>query len=114
MKKAIKKNPDDWMEAVYRIVRQIPYGKVCTYGIIAESVGLRLTARMVGWAMNHAHRVVPAVPAHRVVNRNGLLTGKHHFATPTLMEELLRAEKISVRDNEIVNFKEYLWFPGEK
>ena len=75
---------------VFDIVRQIPKGRVTSYGAIAAYLGTKLSARMVGWAMNAAHNVKPKVPAQRVVNRNGMLTGKHHFATPTLMEELLK------------------------
>ena len=78
-----------FFELVYEVARQIPRGKVTSYGAIANCLGTKLSARMVGWAMNGAHKVRPKVPAHRVVNRNGMLSGKHHFATPTLMQELL-------------------------
>ena len=96
---------------VYDVVRQIPKGRVTTYGAIATYTGTKLSARMVGWAMNAAHVAKPKVPAHRVVNRNGILTGKFHFATPTLMEELLKKEKIEVVDDKIVNFKLLFWDP---
>ena len=96
---------------VYDVVRQIPKGRVTTYGAIATYTGTKLSARMVGWAMNAAHVAKPKVPAHRVVNRNGLLTGKLHFATPTLMEELLKKEKIEVVDDKIINFKSLFWDP---
>ena len=96
---------------VYDVVRQIPKGRVTTYGAIATYTGTKLSARMVGWAMNAAHVAVPNVPAHRVVNRNGILTGKFHFATPTLMEELLKKEKIEVVEDKIINFKILFWDP---
>lgn len=98
---------------VYDVVRLIPKGRVTSYGAIAAYLGTRMSARMVGWAMNGAHNVKPKVPAHRVVNRNGMLSGKAHFATPTLMEELLAKEKIMVKDDVIVDFKTKFWDPGE-
>ena len=99
---------------VYDVVRQIPKGRVTSYGAIASYLGSRLSARMVGWAMNAAHTVKPKVPAHRVVNRNGMLTGKHHFGTPTLMEELLNKEKILVKDDVVVDFKNLFWDPSKE
>lgn len=96
---------------VYDVVRQIPKGRVTSYGAIAAYLGTKLSARMVGWAMNAAHVAKPKVPAHRVVNRNGMLTGKHHFSTPTLMEELLLKEKIRVKEDTIINFKTHFWDP---
>ena len=102
---------DDWIEKVYSMVRQIPKGKVTNYGTIADQIGSRLTSRMIGWAMNKAGNAKPKVPAHRVVNRNGVLTGKHHFASPTLMQELLEAEGIVVVNDKIVNFKKHFWDP---
>jgi methylated-DNA-protein-cysteine methyltransferase-like protein len=104
--------PATFFDVVYKLVRKIPKGRVTTYGAIAEAAGIRLSARMVGWAMNGAGRVRPAVPAHRVVNRNGMLTGKHHFATPTLMEELLAQEGITVKNDKIEDFKTLYWEPG--
>lgn len=100
-----------FFEAVYDVVRQIPRGKVTSYGAIAEALGTRSSARMVGWAMNGAHAVQPPVPAHRVVNRQGLLTGKIHFATPTHMQELLEAEGISVANDQVQNFEKIFWNP---
>lgn len=97
---------------VYEVVRQIPKGKVTSYGAIAAYLGTKLSARMVGWAMNAAHTVKPKVPAHRVVNRNGMLTGKHHFATPTLMEELLKKEGIVVSNETVEQFNEKFWDPS--
>lgn len=97
---------------VYEVVRQIPKGRVTSYGAIAAYLGTKLSARMVGWAMNAAHTVKPKVPAHRVVNRNGMLTGKHHFATPTLMEELLKKEGIVVSNETVEEFNMKFWDPS--
>ncbi|MEX0635592.1 MAG: MGMT family protein [Ferruginibacter sp.] len=97
---------------VYDVVRQIPKGRVTSYGAIAGYLGIKLSARMVGWAMNAAHQVSPKVPAHRVVNRNGMLTGKHHFETPNLMEELLKKEGILVSNETVEHFKEKFWDPA--
>lgn len=96
---------------VYDVVRQIPKGKVTSYGAIAAYLGTRLSARMVGWAMNAAGYAKPKVPAQRVVNRNGMLTGKHHFATPTLMEELLKKDGITVKNDTVVDFEKRFWDP---
>ncbi len=101
-----------FFELVYEVVRQIPKGRATSYGAIAAALGARSSSRVVGYAMNNAHIVRPKVPAHRVLNRNGMLTGKHHFATPTLMEELLRKEGIEVKDDKVVNWKEVFWEPG--
>lgn len=103
-----------FFEDVYSVVRQIPKGRVTTYGAIAKYLGTKLSARMVGWAMNAAHVAKPNVPAHRVVNRNGMLSGKAHFATPTLMEELLIKEKIKVEEDTIMNFKKLFWDPAKE
>ena len=111
MSKEIKIKNNDWIGKIYAIVRKIPKGKVTSYGAIADTIGTKTTARMVGWAMNASHSTTPKVPAHRVVNRNGLLTGRHHFATPTLMQELLEAEKIDIKDNQIINFEKHFWKP---
>ena len=100
----------DFFDLVYEVVRQIPSGRVTSYGAIASYLGAKRSSRMVGWAMNAAHSL-PDVPAHRVVNRNGLLTGKMHFPTPTDMEESLNAEGINVKDNAIVDFKSIFWDP---
>lgn len=101
----------DFFERVYEFVRQIPPGKVCTYGIIARHIGSPGAARMVGWALNKAGSQSEYVPAHRVVNRKGLLTGKSHFGNPELMEELLEAEGITVKDNQVQNLSAHLWEP---
>ncbi|MEO6537772.1 MAG: MGMT family protein [Ferruginibacter sp.] len=101
-----------FFQDVYDVVRQIPKGRVTSYGAIATYLGTKLSARMVGWAMNGAHSVKPKVPAQRVVNRNGMLSGKNHFGTPTLMEELLKKEGVSVKDEIVVDFKEKFWDPS--
>lgn len=100
----------DFFEAVYQIVRLIPKGKVTTYGAIAEALGSKSGARMVGWAMNASHGL-PDIPAHRVVNRNGLLTGKIHFSQPDEMERKLTAEGITVVENQIQDFQHHFWRP---
>ncbi len=100
-----------FFEDVFDVVRQVPKGRVTSYGAIANYLGTKLSARMVGWAMNAAHVASPKVPAHRVVNRNGMLSGKGHFATPTLMEELLKKEKVTVKDDQIVDFEKLFWDP---
>ena len=87
------KRDENFFEQVFEVARQIPKGRVTSYGAIAAALGTKLSARMVGWAMNGAHRVRPKVPAHRVVNRNGMLTGKFHFKTPTRMESLLEKKE---------------------
>lgn len=96
---------------VFDVVRLIPKGRVTSYGAIAAYLGAKSSARMVGWAMNASHGEKPKVPAHRVVNRNGMLSGKGHFATPTLMEELLLKEKIKVEKETIVDFEKIFWDP---
>ncbi len=103
---------EPFFEKVYEVVRQIPHGKVCTYGAIAEYLGRKGSSRMVGWAMNAAHSSRDFIPAHRVVNRNGMLTGKFHFPTPALMEELLQNEGIEVVNDKIINFKSHFWDPS--
>ena len=97
---------------VYEVVRQIPKGRVTSYGAIAAYLGTKLSARMVGWAMNAATAAKPKVPAQRVVNRNGMLTGKYHFATDTAMEELLKKDGVTVKNDTIVDFKERFWDPA--
>ena len=104
----------DFFNMVYQVVRLIPKGRVTSYGAIAAYLGAKSSSRVVGYAMNGAHRVKPKVPAHRVVNRNGLLTGKHHFETPYQMQELLEKEKIKVKDDKVVDFKKLYWDPFEE
>ena len=101
---------ENFFERVYGVVRQIPYGKVTSYGAIARALGSAQSSRMVGWAMNASH-TLEDVPAHRVVNRNGLLTGKMHFDGSNLMQQLLENEGIEVRDNQIVDFEAHFWTP---
>lgn len=101
-----------FFEQVYDVVRQIPKGRVTSYGAIARFLGSGKSARMVGWALNGASAIKPKVPAHRVVNSAGLLSGKAHFATPTLMEELLAKEKIKVLNEKIVDFDKKFWDPA--
>jgi methylated-DNA-protein-cysteine methyltransferase related protein len=105
---------NSFFDSVFQVARLIPKGRVTSYGAIAAYLGSKLSARMVGWAMNAAGSANPPVPAHRVVNRNGMLSGKHHFATPTLMEELLRKEKIKVTDDRIEDFKTLYWEPAKE
>ncbi len=101
---------DNFFERVYEIVRQIPEGKVTSYGAIAKALGTARSARMVGWAMNASHNL-DDVPAHRVVNRIGMLSGKHHFEGTNLMQQLLENEGIDVVDNQIVDFEKHFWKP---
>lgn len=103
-----------FFEDVFDVVRQIPRGRVTSYGAIAQFLGTRMSARMVGWAMNASHVANPPVPAQRVVNRMGMLSGKHHFPTPTRMEELLKKDGVEVKDDQVVRFKEIFWNPNEE
>lgn len=104
---------DNFFEKVYAVARQIPYGRVTSYGAIAKFLGAARSARMVGWAMNASHGM-DDVPAHRVVNRMGLLTGKHHFEGTNLMQQLLENEGVKVVDNKILNFGKHFWNPAEE
>src|SRR5438045_832544 len=104
------KGDKDFFDQVFQVVRLVPYGRVTSYGAIANYLGG--SARVVGWAMNSAHNVKPRVPAHRVVNRNGLLTGKHHFGSPDMMQDLLESEKIKVKDDKVTDFKKLFWDPA--
>jgi methylated-DNA-protein-cysteine methyltransferase-like protein len=101
---------ENFFERVYAVAREIPYGKVTSYGAIAKALGTARSARMVGWAMNASHNR-DDVPAHRVVNRNGLLTGKFHFEGTNLMQQLLESEGIEVVENQIVDFEKHFWEP---
>jgi len=105
------KKEESFFELVYEVARQIPKGKVTSYGAIAACLGTKLSARMVGWAMNGAGKVKPKVPAHRVVNRIGMLSGKHHFGTPDAMEKLLKKEGIKVKDDQVQDFAKHFWDP---
>ena len=102
-----------YYEKVWAVARSIPAGKVTSYGAIARFLGTGLSARMVGYAMNKSMMVYPAVPAHRVVNRSGLLTGKMHFGSPDMMEQLLLNEGIQVENDTIVDFMDHYWDPAD-
>jgi methylated-DNA-protein-cysteine methyltransferase-like protein len=102
---------DSFFDKVYAIVCRIPSGRVTSYGAIAEYLGTRGSARMVGWAMNSSHTQTSGIPAHRVVNRVGLLTGKHHFGGMKVMQQLLESEGIDVEDDKIVGFEKIFWDP---
>jgi len=104
----------NFFELVYEVARQIPKGRVTSYGAIAAVLGTKLSARMVGWAMNGAGKVRPKVPAHRVVNRNGILSGKHHFNPPGSMEKLLKKEGVKVKNDQVVEFKKLFWDPAKE
>jgi methylated-DNA-protein-cysteine methyltransferase-like protein len=103
-----------FIEWVHDIARQIPLGRVTSYGAIAACLGTRLSARMVGWAMNASHLAESPVPAHRVVNRNGLLTGKHHFDPPEKMQQLLENEGVAVKNDKVVDFSRLFWDPSKE
>jgi methylated-DNA-protein-cysteine methyltransferase-like protein len=101
----------DFFSRVYEIVRLVPHGRVTSYGAIARYIGSAQSARMVGWAMNQAHSQPDFIPAHRVVNRIGLLSGKHHFGGPRVMQELLESEGIRIEDDRVVDFDHIFWDP---
>ena len=103
-----------FFQNVFDVVRLIPKGRVTSYGAIAKYLGTGGSSRMVGWAMNASHHVKPKVPAHRVVNRNGMLTGKAHFETPTKMQELLAKEKIKVKNETVLDFEKLFWDPAKE
>lgn len=105
------KSEASFFENVWDVVRLVPKGRVTTYGAIARYLGTGMSARMVGWAMNAAHSL-PDVPAQRVVNRNGMLSGKMHFATPTRMQELLEQDGVEVKEDTVVNFEKLFWDPA--
>lgn len=105
---------NDFFDSVYKVVRLIPKGRVTSYGAIAKYLGAASSSRVVGYAMHAAHSQKPKVPAHRVVNRIGILTGKHHFATPYQMQELLEKEKVKVKNDRVVDFKKLFWDPSEE
>ena len=108
------KKDESFFELVFEVVRQIPKGRVTSYGAIASALGTKLSARMVGWAMNGSHLVRPKVPAHRVVNRQGLLTGKIHFDYPEQMKELLEKEGLKIKDDKIQDFEKHFWDPAKE
>lgn len=102
----------DFFDQVYEIVKEIPEGRVTSYGAIAKAIGMPKSSRMVGYAMNASH-TIPDVPAHRVVNRNGLLTGRMHFETPDSMQKSLEAEGVVIKDHQVQNFDKLFWDPFE-
>src|SRR6187402_68674 len=108
------KKHESFFELVYEVARQIPKGKVTSYGAIAACLGTKSSARMVGWAMNGAGKVKPKVPAHRVVNRIGMLSGKFHFGSADAMENLLKKEGIKVKNDKVVDFEKLFWDPAEE
>jgi methylated-DNA-protein-cysteine methyltransferase-like protein len=107
------KKDESFFELVHEVARQIPRGRVTTYGAIAACLGTKLSARMVGWALRSAHDPRNKVPAHRVVNRNGMLSGKHHFGGPDVMQKLLEKENIKVVNDQVQDFKRLFWDPME-
>lgn len=104
---------ENFFQKVYEVARQIPHGRVTSYGAIAKYLGAARSARMVGWAMNNSGNMED-VPAHRVVNKAGLLTGKHHFDGTNLMQQLLESEGIEVVDNQIINLEKHFWDPWKE
>ena len=108
------KRDENFFELVFEVARQIPKGRITSYGAIAVCLGAKSSARMVGWAMNGAERIKPKIPAHRVVNRLGILSGKHHFSPPGMMEKLLKKEGIKVKNDQVVDFKKIFWNPVEE
>jgi methylated-DNA-protein-cysteine methyltransferase-like protein len=111
--KQIRKD-NDFFESVYDVTRLIPYGRITSYGAIARYLGSGRSARMVGWALNVSHTRPEFIPAHRVVNRNGLLTGKRHFGNSSTMQQLLENEGIIIEDDSILNFRERFWDPSKE
>jgi methylated-DNA-protein-cysteine methyltransferase-like protein len=103
-----------FFEQVYEVTRMIPYGRVTSYGAIARYLGSPQAARMVGWALNSSHHMEDFIPAHRVVNRNGMLTGKHHFDGQRVMQQLLENEGIQISDDQIINYKDHFWDPSRE
>ena len=117
MTKKSKINREDdngFFSKVYEVTKLIPYGRVTSYGAIARFLGTSLSARMVGWALNQSHFGEDYIPAHRVVNRNGLLTGKHHFGGSRIMRELLESEGIRIEDDKVVEFEKIFWDPSRE
>ncbi len=108
------KRDENFFELVYQVARCIPKGRVTSYGAIAAYLGTKSSARMVGWAMKGSHHPKMKVPAHRVVNRNGMLVGKMHFAHPNEMQELLEKEGIKVENDQVINFHKHFWDPAQE
>jgi methylated-DNA-protein-cysteine methyltransferase-like protein len=114
MKEKGRQDDGSFFEKVYAIVKRIPAGRVTSYGAIAEYLGTRGSARMVGWAMNSSHTQTTGIPAHRVVNRVGLLTGKHHFGGMKVMQQLLESEGVVVEEDKVVKFEKLFWDPKKE
>ena len=108
----MKKENPDFYNLVFEVTKKIPYGRVTSYGAIARYLGTSQSSRMVGYALNGSHKSDEFIPAHRVVNRNGLLSGKHHFGGPDTMQQLLESEGIEVENDKVVRFKELFWDPS--
>ena len=108
------KTDDSFFDKVYEITRMIPHGRVTSYGAIASYISTAGSARMVGWALNNCHSLSTYVPAHRVVNRTGMLTGRHHFGDPGLMQQLLENEGAVIEDDRILNFSDMFWNPASE
>ena len=114
MQRSKPKSDNDFFSKVFEVTKCIPYGRVTSYGAIARYLGSGRSARMVGWALNSSHINREFIPAHRVVNRKGLLTGKHHFGNSTTMAQLLENEGIIIENDRIINFEEKFWDPGKE
>jgi methylated-DNA-protein-cysteine methyltransferase-like protein len=114
MKRKGNKEQNDFFTSVYEVARLIPAGRVTSYGAIARYLGTGRSARMVGWALNVCHTRPDFIPAHRVVNRNGMLSGKHHFGNSTTMQQLLENEGLIIEDDIILNFQERFWDPAKE
>lgn len=108
------KDRSNFFENVYEVVKLVPKGRVTSYGAIARYLGMSRSARIVGWAMQSAHSMLDQVPAHRVVNRQGLLTGRQHYSTPTEMQERLEAEGIPIKEDQVQDFDQYFWDPNKE
>lgn len=107
-------NKEDIYSIIYDVVRHVPKGRVTTYGAVAAAIGVRSGARMIGYALNNCEKVKPKVPAHRVVNRNGMLTGKHHFNPPEKMQQLLEKEGVKIVDDTVAEFGKIFWDPSKE
>jgi methylated-DNA-protein-cysteine methyltransferase-like protein len=103
---------NSFFEKVFDVTKKIPYGRVTTYGAIAKFLGTKMSARTVGWALNSSHNLNEFIPAHRVINRKGILTGKHHFGNPNLMQQLLENEGIIVENDRVIEFNKLFWDPS--
>jgi len=112
--KTEKSSKENIYDIIYEVVRCIPKGRVSSYGAVAAAIGAASGARVVGYAMNNCLGLRPKVPAHRVVNRNGMLTGKHHFSPPEKMQQLLEKEGIKIKDDKVVDFENRFWDPQKE